>query len=39
LKLGFNTMMTKDLLDVLKANLHQHVPPGQMLENIRKYLN
>lgn len=39
LKLGFSTMMIRDLLDVLKSNLNQEVPPEQMIENVKKYLN
>ncbi len=39
LKLGFNHNLISDLIAVMKTYLHEDVPPGAMLEKVRKYLN
>jgi len=39
LRLGFNHNLVADLIGVLKAYLHDDVPPEAMLEKVRKYLN
>lgn len=39
LKLGFNHNLISDLIAVMKTYLHEDVPPGAMLDKVRKYLN
>lgn len=38
-RLGFNELLTKDLIQVMKKYLTEDIPPEAMLEQIRKYLN
>ena len=38
-RLGFRTNLTRDLIQVIKDHAHTKVPPGKMLEAIKKYLN
>ena len=38
-KLGFRPSLTNDLIEVLKANADQAVPPDQLLDKIKAYLN
>lgn len=39
LRLGFNELMTQDLIDIMKKYLKEDIPPNLMLEQIKKYLN
>lgn len=39
LRLGFNELLTGDLINVMKTYLKEDIPPEAMLEHIRKYLN
>ncbi len=38
-RLGFRTNLTRDLIRVIKEHANTKVPPGKMLEAIKKYLN
>ena len=38
-RLGFNQLLTTDLIRVMKTYLNDDVPPEAMLEQIRKYMN
>ena len=38
-RLGFNELLTADLIKVMKKYLTKDIPPEAMLEQIRKYLN
>ena len=38
-RLGFHPDLISDLIQVMKKYLHDNVPPDEMLEKIRKYLN
>jgi len=39
LKLGFNHNLVSDLIAVMRTYITDDVPPGLMLEKVRKYLN
>jgi len=38
-RLGFNELLTADLIGVMKTYLKDDIPPEAMLEHIRKYMN
>ena len=38
-RLGFNELLTADLIRVMKTYLKEDVPPEAMLKQIRKYMN
>ena len=39
LKLGFNHNLVSDLIAVMKTYINEDVPPGAMLDKVRKYMN
>lgn len=39
LRLGFNELLTQDLINVMKTYLTKEIPPDLMLDLIKKYLN
>lgn len=39
LRLGFNELLARDLIGVMKTYLKDDIPPEAMLDHIRKYLN
>ena len=38
-RLGFNELLTSDLIGVMKTYLKDEIPPNAMLEQIKKYMN
>lgn len=38
-KLGFNELLTQDMINVIQGHVQKRVPPEKMLEIIRKYSN
>ena len=38
-RLGFNVLLTTDLIGVMKTYLNDEIPPEAMLKHVRKYMN
>ncbi|MEM6964420.1 MAG: TerB family tellurite resistance protein [Bacteroidota bacterium] len=38
-RLGFNELLVRDLIKVMKQYLDAEIPPEEMLKHVRKYLN